>query len=297
MKISAACALAVLFGLGVACTPAAPPAGPPRYLRGEPYQMGGMWSYPEERFSGSETGLAGILPGGARTTANNEAYDPARLLAAHRTLQLPAIVTVENLSNGRALRVRVNDRGPENPARLLGLSPRAAALLGLPPGGVAPVRVTVDGAASLALAGALPGGEAALPKVAAAPAGRVEREALAPLPGAAPAEPPPYAVAHGSAPAPGPVAPSALPPDPLPETVTQGPARPGTLWLEASSFQRQALAAGQARQLGGVVVPMGQGRDVTYRVRQGPFADAGAAEAAFAAARQRGLTELRVVVE
>lgn len=296
MKISAACALAALFGLGVACTPAPPPAGPPRFLRGEPYQMGGMWSYPEERFSGSETGLAGILPGAARATANGEAYDPARLLAAHRTLQLPAIVTVENLANGRALRLRVNDRGPENPARLLGLSPRAATLLGLPAGGVAPVRVTVDGPASLALAGSLPGGDASLPKVVAAPAGRVDREALAPLPGAS-AAPPPYAVAHGAAPPPSAMAETALPPDPLPEEVHQGQPQPGTLWLEASDFQRQALAAAQARQLGGMVVPVGQGRNVTYRVRQGPFADAAAAEAAFATARKRGLTELRVVVE
>jgi hypothetical protein len=46
-----------------------------------------------------------------------------------------------------------------------------------------------------------------------------------------------------------------------------------------------------------MVVPVGQGRNVTYRVRQGPFAGAAAAEAAFATARKRGLTELRVVVE
>ena len=90
---------------------------------------------------------------------------------------------------------------------------------------------------------------------------------------------------------------TALPPDPLPEEVHQGQPQPGTLWLEASDFQRQALAAAQARQLGGMVVPVGQGRNVTYRVRQGPFADAAAAEAAFATARKRGLTELRVVVE
>ena len=51
---------------------------------------------------------------------------------------------------------------------------RNMALLGLPAGGVAPVRVTVDGPASLALAGSLPGGDASLPKVVAAPAGRVD---------------------------------------------------------------------------------------------------------------------------
>ena len=80
-------------------------------------------------------------------------------LAAHRTLQLPAVVTVTNLENGRSLTLRVNDRGPANPGRVIGLSDRAADLLGVPAGGAAQVRVTVDGDRSRALSDAVPGRE------------------------------------------------------------------------------------------------------------------------------------------
>ena len=78
--------------------------------------------------------MAAVLPrsGRGRSTANGEIYDPDRLVGAHRTLQLPAIVTVRNLQNGRELRLRVNDRGPAAPGRILGLSPRAAAVAGYP---------------------------------------------------------------------------------------------------------------------------------------------------------------------
>ncbi|MBX9701719.1 MAG: sporulation and cell division repeat protein, partial [Acetobacteraceae bacterium] len=119
---------------------------------GEPYQMGGLWSYPREEFALVETGIASVLParrGGL--TANGEARDDGALTAAHRTLQLPAIVAVTNLETGATLRVRVNDRGPERPGRVIGLSPRAATLLGIPAGGAAQVRVAVDGEASRAL--------------------------------------------------------------------------------------------------------------------------------------------------
>jgi rare lipoprotein A len=283
----------VIFAIA-GCAPP-PPAGSPHWTLGEPYQMGGMWSYPAERFAGSDTGLAAVLPATRKRTTNGEYYDPQRLVAAHRILQLPAIVTVENLETGKALRVRVNDRGPENPARLLGLSPRAAALLGVT--STAQIRVTVDEAASRALARSLPGGDASLPKVAAAPTARVERETLAPPPGARAADPPPYAVAHGSAPPPAEARDPGLPPDPLPETVTQGTPAPGRLWLEASTFERRDLAAAQARRLGGEVERVGEGRQVQWRVRRGPFADVASADAAFAAARRAGLNELKLLVD
>ncbi|MBD0272989.1 MAG: sporulation and cell division repeat protein, partial [Acetobacteraceae bacterium] len=108
--------------------------------------MGGAWSYPREDYALAESGLAVVLPDGARgrRTANGEVYDPAALVAAHRTLQLPAVVRVWNLDTGREARVRVNDRGPEAPGRVIGLSRRAAALLGVVPGEPARVRIAVD---------------------------------------------------------------------------------------------------------------------------------------------------------
>ncbi|MFC7551974.1 septal ring lytic transglycosylase RlpA family protein [Pseudoroseomonas wenyumeiae] len=86
--------------------------------------MGGVWSYPREDFALRETGLATVIPDPrpGRATADGEIYDPALLTAAHRTLQLPAILVVTNLENGLSLRVRVNDRGPAQSGRVVALS-------------------------------------------------------------------------------------------------------------------------------------------------------------------------------
>src|SRR6476620_5832608 len=140
-------ALAAALALA-ACTPAPAPQPEGRYMVGEPYSLGGIWSYPKEEFGRSETGLAAVLADrrAGRRTANGEIFDPGLLVGAHRTLQLPAIVNVWNLENGLELQVRVNDRGPAQPGRVIGLSPRAATLLGIAAGGTAQVRLTVEDA-------------------------------------------------------------------------------------------------------------------------------------------------------
>lgn len=287
--------------LALAACETAPPAPPPRYMVGAPYQLGGMWSYPKEQFSGAMTGLASVLPDRAagRRTANNEIHDPAQLQAAHRTLQLPAIVTVTNLENGRELMLRVNDRGPVNPARLIGLSARAAALLGVPAGGSAQVRVAVEPGPSQALAGRLPSTERPALAIATAPRGTVERESLAPLPGAREATRVRQAAAGPAVTTVAEARPD-LPPDPLPERVTQGAARPGRLVIEAGTFFRRDLAQRQAARIAGLrarVVQQGRGRGAEYRVVAGPFFAPREADAAFAAALAAGLPEAKLVVE
>ena len=75
----------------------------------------------------SEVGLAtwyGEEAQGNRT-ATGEAYDSDALTAAHPTLPLPSYVRVTNIANGRQIVVRVNDRGPYTPGRIIDLS-RAA---------------------------------------------------------------------------------------------------------------------------------------------------------------------------
>ncbi|NWA61194.1 endolytic peptidoglycan transglycosylase RlpA [Pantoea sp. B9002] len=75
----------------------------------------------------SEVGLAtwyGDEAQGNRT-AIGESYDPEGMTAAHPTLPLPSYVRVTNLANGRQIVVRVNDRGPYTPGRIIDLS-RAA---------------------------------------------------------------------------------------------------------------------------------------------------------------------------
>ncbi|HYZ30837.1 MAG TPA: RlpA-like double-psi beta-barrel domain-containing protein, partial [Crenalkalicoccus sp.] len=103
-----------------------PPASAPqaRYVIGTPYRMGGVWSYPREDFALVETGYSVVVPDtrSGRITADGEAWDPGAPLAAHRTLQLPAILRVTALKTGRSLDLRVIDRGPVEPGRILGLS-------------------------------------------------------------------------------------------------------------------------------------------------------------------------------
>lgn len=75
-----------------------------------------------------------------RRTANGEVYDMHAMTAAHPTMPLPSYARVRNPANGREVIVRVNDRGPFHPGRVIDLSYTAALRLGVL-GGVAPVEV------------------------------------------------------------------------------------------------------------------------------------------------------------
>ncbi|WP_261642708.1 endolytic peptidoglycan transglycosylase RlpA [Erwinia mallotivora] len=75
----------------------------------------------------SETGLATWYGDEAKgnRTATGEQFDPEALTAAHPTLPIPGYVRVTNLANGRQLVVRINDRGPYTPGRIIDLSKAA----------------------------------------------------------------------------------------------------------------------------------------------------------------------------
>ena len=64
-----------------------------------------------------------------RKTSNGEDYDMFELTAAHKTLPLPTYAWVTNLDNGKRVIVRINDRGPFHPGRIIDLSYAAAARL------------------------------------------------------------------------------------------------------------------------------------------------------------------------
>ena len=66
-----------------------------------------------------------------RRTANGEVYDMYAMTAAHPTLPLPSYVRVRNPANDREAILRVNDRGPFHPGRIIDLSYTAALKLGL----------------------------------------------------------------------------------------------------------------------------------------------------------------------
>jgi len=65
------------------------------------------------------------------------------LTAAHRTMRLGTRLRVTNLSNGKSVEVRVNDRGPYIAGRIIDLSRAAAAALGGVDAGVFLVQLTV----------------------------------------------------------------------------------------------------------------------------------------------------------
>ena len=83
-------------------------------------------------------------------TASGETMDGDKLTAAHNTLPLGTRVRVANLDNGRAVVVRINDRGPFAKDRIIDLSKAAAERFGMIADGVANVRVTpVEGAVAI----------------------------------------------------------------------------------------------------------------------------------------------------
>ena len=97
----------------------------------------------------SAVGLAswyGDEVGGA-ATANGERFNKLSLSAAHPTMPLPSYARVTNLSNGRSIVVRVNDRGPFVRGRIVDVSARVAKLLDFDRRGVAKVRLDYIGKA------------------------------------------------------------------------------------------------------------------------------------------------------
>ncbi len=88
-------------------------------------------------------------------TSSGEIYDQNELTAAHQTLPLGTRVAVTNLENGRAVEVRINDRGPFVKDRSIDLSYAAARSVGMIGPGTVPVRIEVLGAEGAQLASAL----------------------------------------------------------------------------------------------------------------------------------------------
>ena len=228
-----------------------------------------------------------------RRTASGEVYDMYAMTAAHPTLPLPSYARVRNPANGREVVVRVNDRGPFHPGRIIDLSYTAALKLDLLRG-VAPVeveRITMDAIRSgtwrrQAATEAPPGDASTI-------AGAVPVSVPAPVPGAAAiAAVPEGGLAPASAVVPAPAAAPALPP--LPDTV-----QASGFWIQLGAFrQREGAEDFQRRVLHEIDwladrlavfsdAPM-------FRLQAGPFASRD--EARSAAERVRATLQLVPVV-
>lgn len=138
-----------------------PPPSQGTFKVGSPYKISGKRYYPQETYNHTETGIASWYGPNfhGKPTANGEIFDQYELTAAHRTLQLPSLVRVTNLENGRSLIVRVNDRGPFSKGRIIDLSKRSAELLGVIAKGTAKVKVELLPEESKAIALAAKRGE------------------------------------------------------------------------------------------------------------------------------------------
>ncbi len=131
--------LKIAMGLGMAAViavSASSTAGTPAYEPislcsvGKPAWTSGVASWYGEQFQGSPT-------------ASGEAFDMNALTAAHRNLPLGTEIRVTNLRNHRSLVLRVNDRGPFVPGRMLDVSRAAASRLGFAARGLAPIHIDV----------------------------------------------------------------------------------------------------------------------------------------------------------
>lgn len=89
----------------------------------------------------AETGLATWYYAHGHTGSDGHRYDAAAPTAAHKTLPLGSTVRVTNIQTGQSTLVRITDRGPFYPGRILDLSEVAARAIGLYRLGIAEVRI------------------------------------------------------------------------------------------------------------------------------------------------------------
>lgn len=256
---------------------------------GKPYQVEGTTYYPKESYDLVETGIASWYGPGfhGKKTASGERFDTGELTAAHRTLQMPSLVRVTNLENGRSVIVRVNDRGPFSRGRVIDVSERAATLLEFKNRGTAKVKLEVLPQESLRLAEIAKRGESTKGYELAAnqvggipPAGAVSSandpyrtatyesrgipsvasEPLTPIPG------------HESSD-------GRFMPDPI---VTQVAVKPTSIYVQAGSFTQYDNASRLSQTLNQIASTSLHEATVNgtrfYRVRVGPIADVAEAD-------------------
>jgi rare lipoprotein A len=284
------------------------------YKVGNPYKIDGVLYTPKEEFNHVETGVASWYGPGfhGKSTANGERYDQADRTAAHRTLQMPSIVRVTNLSNGASTVVRINDRGPYASNRVIDLSRTAAQELDIVRNGTARVRIEQLQAESLAVKDvAINGGGPAEQHEALAQLSSGKRAPQQPqqvMATAQPAAPPPAQVQ------------AAWPDNPRNSTVVQEPAPApsgkggptiaslvsapppasgGGFYVQTGSFSTAENAErqrGAVRSYGSSEISQASaaGREV-YRVRLGPYTTSDAAGIVADRLKRSGYGDARVI--
>lgn len=144
-------ALTGMFAASVLLACCAYPGGHDGYMtrayrvRGQNYQPMSVDAALDFKETGTcswynESSFFGLKRG---TTSLGEKVMPWHLTGAHKTLPLPCLVKVTNLNNGRSVKIRLNDRGPFIPNRVLDVTTRAAKKLGFYDQGLTTTRLEV----------------------------------------------------------------------------------------------------------------------------------------------------------
>ena len=146
-RLAALCSAAVLFFTSCFSRPGGHDGYMTRsyQVRGQHYQPMSVDAALDFEETGTcswynESSFFGLRRG---TTSLGEKVMPWHLTGAHKTLPLPCLVKVTNLENGKSVKVRINDRGPFIPGRILDVTPRAAKKLGFYGDGLTETRVEV----------------------------------------------------------------------------------------------------------------------------------------------------------
>ncbi len=321
IKIVRACSLLLALACLAACSHRGGGGGHyashGSYKVGAPYTIDGVTYVPQEEFNHVETGVASWYGPGfhGKYTANGETYDQGDHTAAHRTLQMPAVVRVTNLDNGRSTIVRINDRGPYARSRIIDLSRAAAQDLDIIRNGTAHVRIDQLAAESMAVKQiAMNGGSVSEEEDVVAHAGSYRQPAVMVAatspPPAAPLPPPPV---WQTQPQPaGPFYPNqppptagserptiaslaaGTPPSALPPTFNNG-----SFYVQAGAFSTISNAErqrGLISSYGTVEISQASagGREV-YRVRLGPYTTPDAAGIVADRLKRSGYGDARVV--
>lgn len=127
------------------------PKGGGRFMVGQPYEVKGKTYVPKEDPNYNKSGLASWYGSAfhGRLTANGEVYDSSHLSAAHPTFPLPSYARVTNLDTGSSVVVRVNDRGPYHPGRIIDVSDKTAEMIDIKQTGTGRVNVQYLGRARM----------------------------------------------------------------------------------------------------------------------------------------------------
>jgi rare lipoprotein A len=270
------------------------------YKVGNPYQIDGVTYVPQEEFNHVETGVASWYGPGFHTkaTANGEVYDQRDHTAAHRTLQMPSIVRVTNLDNGRSTVVRINDRGPYARGRIIDMSQAAAEDLQMTGRGTARVRIDQLGPESQTVKEvALGGGGAGEQRAALAQLAAGQRNPPSPTLQQAPppppqevlvrAEPPPFVSQTGQG-------------GPTVASIASGSSQSsGSFYVQTGAFSTINNATRQRDLISSygpseISQASAGGREV-YRVRVGPYTTPDAAGIVADRLKRSGYGEARVV--